>query len=177
MGCTDRLEPLTPMPLQTQRRPFDVGTDFHIADTTLEAVVERPRPHRLRVVALGFVFLWFFVGGIAHFAATDTEMRIVPPYIPWPRAAVLVSGVFELMGAVGLLYWRTRRLAGIGLFLLTIAVTPAHIYMLQVPELFPAVPVWALWLRLPIQVALLALIAWCTVASDDSRRLFGRARS
>jgi uncharacterized membrane protein len=86
----------------------------------------------------------------------------VPPYIPWPRAAVLVSGVFELLGAAGLLLRPTRRAAGIGLFLLTIAVTPCHVYMLQRPDLFPAIPLWALWLRLPIQAALLALIAWCT---------------
>jgi uncharacterized membrane protein len=90
-------------------------------------------------------------------------MSIVPPYIPWPRAAVLVSGVFELLGAAGLLYRPTRRAAGVGLFVLTIAVTPAHIYMLQRPELF-AVPYWALILRLPLQAALLVLIAWSTIA-------------
>ena len=162
------------MTVQTTRRPFDVGTDFHIADTTLEAVSAVDRMPRLRLVGVGFVFLWFFVGGIAHFVATDTEMRIVPPYIPWPRAVVLISGVFELSGAAGLLFSQTRRFAGIGLFVLTIAVTPAHIYMLQVPELFPSVPVWALWLRLPIQLALLALIAWCTSAVGTPRRLFAR---
>lgn len=116
---------------------------------------------RLKLAGVAFVFLWFLVGGIAHFAATETEMKIVPPYIPWPRAAVLVSGVFELLGAAGLLWRPTRRAAGVGLFVLTLAVTPCHVYMLQRPELFP-VPVWALWLRLPVQVALLALIAWCT---------------
>ena len=110
----------------------------------------------------GLRVLWFFIGGIAHFVAIETEMRIVPPWVPWPRAAVLVSGVLELVGAVGLLRRPTRRAAGIGLFLLTIAVTPCHVYMLQQPELFPAIPIWALWLRLPIQVALLALIAWCS---------------
>lgn len=129
-------------------------------------------PSRAKVAGLAFVFLWFFVGGIAHFVATVTEMAIVPPYIPWPRAAVLVSGGFELLGAVGLLWPQTRRAAGLGLFLLTIAVTPAHIYMLQAPTLFPAIPVWALWLRLPIQLALLALIAWCTARSGSHRRLF-----
>lgn len=117
---------------------------------------------RGRLAGLAVVFLWFLVGGIAHFVATETEMRIVPPYIPWPRAAVLVSGVFELLGAAGLLWRPTRRAAGIGLFLLTLAVTPCHLYMLQRPDLFPSIPLWALWLRLPVQVALLALIAWCT---------------
>jgi uncharacterized membrane protein len=125
---------------------------------------------RAKIAGLGFVFLWFFIGGIAHFAKTDLEMTIVPQYIPWPRAAVLVSGVFELMGAAGLLIRRTRRAAGVGLFLLTLAVTPAHIYMLQHPESF-GVPFWALVLRLPLQAALLCLIAWST----DVGALFKRA--
>lgn len=116
---------------------------------------------RWKLIGLGFVFLWFFIGGIAHFVATAAEMRVVPPYIPWPRTAVLVSGVFELLGAVGLIWHPTRRAAGLGLFALTIAVTPVHIYMLQVPEMFN-VPYWALVARLPLQVALLALIAWST---------------
>jgi uncharacterized membrane protein len=119
-------------------------------------------------LGLGFVFLWFAIGGVAHFAATSTEMRIVPPYIPWPRLVVLVSGTFELLGAAGLLLRRTRRAAGIGLFALTIAVTPAHIYMLQRPELF-AVPYWALILRLPMQAALLALIARCAIQTRVAR--------
>jgi uncharacterized membrane protein len=120
-------------------------------------------------LGLGFVFLWFFLGGIAHFAFTHTEMSIVPPYIPWPKATVWVSGVFELVGAAGLLLRRTRRLAGIGLFCLTLAVTPANIYMLQRPELF-GIPVWVLWLRLPMQVLLLLLILWATQTQTQGRR-------
>ena len=132
---------------------------------------------RGKLAGLIVVFLWFFVGGIAHFVATETEMRIVPPYIPWPRAAVLVSGVFELLGAVGLLWRPTRRAAGVGLFLLSIAVTPCHVYMLQRPDLFASIPVWALWLRLPIQVVLLALIAWSTkpVRRDSDSLSYYRA--
>lgn len=112
-------------------------------------------------LALGFVFLWFFIGGIAHFVFTDVEMRIVPPYIPYPRLAVLVSGVFELLGAAGLLLPQTRRLAGVGLILLTLAVTPANVYMLQQADHF-GVPVWLLVLRLPLQLVLLFLIYWTT---------------
>ena len=122
-----------------------------------------------KLIGVAFVFLWFLIGGIAHFVATDTEIRIVPPYIPWPRAAVLVSGVFELLGAVGLLWRPTRRAAGLGLFALTIAVTPVHIYMLQRADLFP-IPYWALVLRLPLQVALLALIAWSTAPTGIAPR-------
>lgn len=111
--------------------------------------------------ALGFVFLWFLLGGIAHFAFTKLEMQIVPPYVPWPHAAVIVSGVFELLGAAGLLWRRTRRAAGIGLFALTLAVTPANVYMLVNPGLFD-IPYGLLAIRLPFQVFLLWLILWST---------------
>jgi uncharacterized membrane protein len=116
---------------------------------------------RSRRIGLAVVFLWFLLGGIAHFAATEAEMRIVPPAISWPRAAVLISGAFELLGAGGVLWQPTRRASGMGLFALTLAVTPAHFYMLQRPELF-GIPYWVLIMRIPLQVALLALIAWST---------------
>jgi uncharacterized membrane protein len=121
-------------------------------------------------VGLVLVFLWFAIGGVAHFTATEIEMRIVPPSIPWPRATVLISGVFELLGAVGILIPRTRRAAGIGLFLLTIAVTPANVYMLQHAELFN-VPRWALIVRLPFQAVLLALIIWSTWYSAPRKKI------
>ncbi len=122
------------------------------------AATAAPRS-RGRTLGLACVFLWFAVGGVAHFVATELEMRIVPPSIPWPRAAVLVSGGFELLGAAGLVWRPTRRIAAWGLCLLTLAVTPVHVFMLQRPDLFD-MPLWALWLRLPLQVALLWLIVW-----------------
>jgi uncharacterized membrane protein len=110
--------------------------------------------------ALGFIFLWFFVGGLAHFVFTQAQMRIVPTWVPWPRAAVLASGVLELLGAVGLLVPAWRRVAAWSLFALTLAVTPANVFMLQQAHEFPDVPYWALVARLPLQVVLLVVIAW-----------------
>lgn len=120
--------------------------------------------------ALAFVFVWFLLGGMAHFVFTEAEMRIVPPWFAWPYAAVIVSGVLELLGAAGLLWRPTRRAALWGLFALTLAVTPAHLYMLQEPALFPSVPLWALVLRLPLQAALLALIAWLALRPAHAPR-------
>lgn len=116
----------------------------------------------VKVLALGFVFLWFFIGGMAHFAFTGLEMKIVPSWLPEHRWIVLISGVFELLGAVGLLLPRTRSAAGWGLILLTVAVTPANIYMWQHASQFPEVPYWALTLRLPVQLALIVCIWWST---------------
>lgn len=126
------------------------------------------RATRARHVALGFVFLWFFFGGLAHFVFTDAEMRIVPPWLPFARGVVLLTGVLELAGAAGLLLPATRRLAGIGLFVLTVAVTPANVYMLQEHAQFDA-PHWLLVARLPFQVILLGLIAWAAIIRPAPR--------
>src|ERR1700691_5072443 len=110
---------------------------------------EQQQPGLGRILALGFVFLWFLVGGIAHFAITDSEMKIVPPWLPERRLLVLVSGIFELLGAIGLLSGRTRSAAGWGLVLLALAVTPANFHMWQHADMYPMIPYWVLPLRLP----------------------------
>jgi uncharacterized membrane protein len=123
---------------------------------------------RAKITGLAVVFIWFFLGGIGHFTSTEFFVSIVPPWVPWPLTAVYVSGVFELLGAFGLLHARTRRVAGIGLFLLTLAVTPANVHMWLHPELFPNVSPVALSVRLIIQVALLWCIWWSTQPAAPS---------
>ena len=83
----------------------------------------------LRYLGLATIFLWFFVGGIAHFTSTDFFVSIVPPWVPFPLWAVYVSGAIELVLAVLVLWPLSRRLAGWGLIALTIAVTPANLHM------------------------------------------------
>ncbi len=116
---------------------------------------------KLRLLGVAFVFLWFMLGGIAHFTSTAFFTTIVPPYIPFPVSTVYISGVIEVLAAAALLLPRWRQLAGAVLFLLTIAVTPANIHMWLNPELFPDVSEFLLTLRLVVQVALLACIWWC----------------
>lgn len=120
--------------------------------------------NKLKLAGLGFVFCWFFFGGVGHFLATDFFVSIVPPYIPWPVAMVYVSGVFELLGAIGILFARWRALAGICLVVLIIAVTPANIYMWQNPALFPDFTPFLLNVRMVIQVLLIACVIWSTRA-------------
>ena len=100
----------------------------------------------------------FLAGGIGHFAATDVYLSIMPPYLPYPRALVLASGVFEILLALLLLVPRTARLAAWGLIALLVAVFPSNLFMAQHPDRF-ALPPPLLWLRLPLQ-GLLILWAW-----------------
>ena len=127
-------------------------------------------------LGIAFVFSWFFLGGLGHFTATAFFTSIVPPYIPHPEAMVYISGVFELLGAAGILIRGLRRLAGTGLFLLTLAVSPANIHMFLHPEQFSEVhigpidahlSVTGLGIRLIVQVILLAVIVWSTMLPEE----------
>jgi len=109
-------------------------------------------------ICLLFVFAWFLIGGIGHFAGAEFFASIVPPYVPQPKLMVMVSGVFELLGAAGILYRPTRKAAAWSLFLLTLCVTPANVYMWQHPELFAKIPPIMLSIRLVLQLVLLAAI-------------------
>lgn len=110
-----------------------------------------------------YVLALLFIGaGIMHFVAPAGFVRIVPPYLPAPLLLVYVSGVAEIAGGLGLLIPGTRRLAGWGLIALLLAVFPANIYMLQAHGAGLPVPMWALWLRLPLQLVLIAWVWWST---------------
>ena len=76
--------------------------------------------------------------------------------------AVYVSGVFEILLAVAILPPKTRELAGWGLIVLTLAVTPANVHMYLNAGQFPEASETMLAIRLVIQVMLLLLIWWAT---------------
>ena len=106
------------------------------------------------------IALLFGVAGAAHFVRPAVFVRIVPPYLPAPRTLVYVSGVAELLGAVGLLVPGLRMYAGWGLILLLLAVFPANVHMALHPSDFERIPAWALYLRLPLQFVLIGWIYW-----------------
>ncbi len=95
--------------------------------------------------------------GVLHFARPEFFIRIVPDYLPDAPLLVAVSGFFEVIGGLGLLPAQTRPFASWGLIALYIAVFPANLNMALHPERFSSFPAAALWLRLPLQVG---LIAW-----------------
>jgi len=123
---------------------------------------------KLKIAGLVIVFLWFMLGGIAHFTNMEFFLAIMPPWIGYHEEIVYISGVFEILGALGLLLPATRQWAGNGLMLLVICVTPANVHMWLNAELFPDVPEAFLSVRLVVQVGLLALIWWCTRTPDPA---------
>lgn len=112
----------------------------------------------LRVmIALSFVIV-----GILHFTHASIFVDIMPPYLPWHLGLVWISGVFEILGGVGLMIPQVRRFSAWGLLLLLLAVFPANIHM-ALNGVFIDVPIpqsqIGLWLRLPMQ-GVIALQVW-----------------
>jgi uncharacterized membrane protein len=102
-----------------------------------------------------YVLAALFVGaGLLHFLRPETYLRIMPPALPAPGLLVLLSGVAEVAGGLGLLLPATRRWAAWGLLALLLAVFPANVYMLQIHEQLD-IPAWVTWARLPLQPLLM----------------------
>ncbi len=99
------------------------------------------------------------LSGAMHFRSPKVYERMMPSWLPAHRALVLISGVFEVLGGVGLLVPATQHLAAWGLIALFVAVFPANVNMAvnRLPLGRRPVPTWALWLRLPFQ---LVFIGW-----------------
>jgi uncharacterized membrane protein len=92
----------------------------------------------------------FVLTGVAHFAPPlrTALIAIVPPRLPAPGMLVTVTGVLELLGAVGLLVPATRVAAAVCLLLLMVAMFPANIYAARMPN-----PPKSMTTQLPLRTA------------------------
>ncbi len=114
--------------------------------------------------------LLFILAGMNHFLNPDFYVRIMPPYLPFHRELVWISGVFEILAGAGLLVDRWRSAAGWGVILLLLAVFPANLHMALNPDDFDF-PAWALYLRLPLQAVFIAWAWWASRSSTNPRHL------
>ena len=67
----------------------------------------------------------FVAAGCLHFVQPQPYRKIVPPMLGHQAEIVVISGLAEIAGGVGLCLPQTRRAAGIGLVALLVAVWPA----------------------------------------------------
>lgn len=113
----------------------------------------------VRRVLRVLVVLPLLVSGTAHLTMPDAMAQIIPPVFPAKVLLVVLSGIAELAGAVGLLFRRTERAASLCLALLMMAIFPANIYVAgqTVHGMYmPSVPVRLLMQMLYISMLLAA---------------------
>ena len=114
-----------------------------------------------RIVRLLCAPSFIFVG-VLHFTHAHLFVEIMPPYLPLHLELVWLSGVFEILGGIGLLVPQTRRFSAWGLLALLVAVFPANIHMAvnQVSVGSPMIEAYPilLWIRLPFQLVIAAQV-------------------
>ena len=101
--------------------------------------------------------IFYVIVGIKHFIEPEYFLSIVPPYLPYHLELVYISGLFEILFGLLILFPKYRYYGAIGLILLLMAVFPANIYLAQSKEAQEAIGATqeiATW-RLPIQGVLI----------------------
>ncbi|MCL1495856.1 MAG: DoxX family protein [Pseudanabaena sp. Salubria-1] len=108
--------------------------------------------------------IFMITAGTLHWVTPDPFVKIVPSFLPYPLALVYISGVFEILGGVGLLVPPVSQAAAWGLIALFIAVFPANINMavnrIQMDGILDSDLLR--WGRLPLQAVLIAWAWWYT---------------
>ena len=119
----------------------------------------------MKFAALLLASVFFIGAGMMHFIRPEFYLKLMPPFIPWHAAMVQLSGLCEILGGLGLLHPKTRRMAGWGLVALLVAVFPANLYMATNPVEAGAAAMSPLirWGRLPLQALLIWWIDWCSI--------------
>jgi uncharacterized membrane protein len=116
---------------------------------------------RAKSISKYLLAIFMIIAGIMHFVNPVFFLKIVPPYLPFHKELVLVSGLFEFVFGVLLLVRRSTRLAAWGIVTLLIAVFPANLYLYQHQDILPASPIIH-FLRLPLQCVFILWAYWHT---------------
>ena len=110
----------------------------------------------------GLLGVLFIAAGLNHFWNTGFYVAMMPPYLPWHGELVYASGLVEVALGLWLLTGRRSRLAGWGVVALCVAVFPVHVHMALNPDLFSQYTPTGLWLRIPLQLLIMAWALWVT---------------
>ncbi|MCC5941874.1 MAG: DoxX family membrane protein [Balneolaceae bacterium] len=92
--------------------------------------------------------------GIMHLSSPEELVYMIEGFMPFPYELVILTGITEIVLALGLLWRRTRKIAAWLLMVQLVAMFPANIYVavmeLPAPGGLPASP-WYTWPRLLFQ--------------------------
>jgi uncharacterized membrane protein len=116
-----------------------------------------------RIAAVGILAAFFVLAGLNHFLNPGPYLAMMPPYLPWHRELIIVSGIAEIAGGLAILIPKLRPLAGWSLIVLLVAVFPANVQVALYGWPGTQMPPWALWARLPLQPLLIGWVYWVCI--------------
>ncbi len=105
---------------------------------------------------------------VAHFVFTEGMVQMIPNFFPFKQELVYVTGVLEMVFAVGLLIPKTKTLIGWVLILFFIAVLPANIkaameHINYQTGALDGNGLAYLWFRVPLQIFFIVWVYFTTV--------------
>lgn len=105
--------------------------------------------------SLYLMIVFYTITGINHFLHTEFYIKIMPHWLPYHNQLVFISGAFEVLFALLLVFSFTRRIGLWCIILLLIAVFPANIQMMLNYFEENNKHLWIAILRLPFQIILI----------------------
>ena len=118
----------------------------------------------IKYVSILVMSIFYINVGIKHFTDPNWFLNIMPPLLEFVGLElVYISGFFEILLGVLLIFPKSRKIAAYGLILLVIAVYPANLYLAfyETPQKLTGYdPFIVSWVRLPIQFIFLGLAYW-----------------
>jgi len=119
--------------------------------------------------ALAAMFL-FTAGSHFHRRTRDDLVRMVPPSLPAPAALVTLTGVLEVIGAIGLLLPSTAVAAAYGLIALLLVMLPANVHAARAGLMIAGRHASPLVWRLPLQGFWVGALWWAAYETGRSQR-------
>ena len=72
--------------------------------------------------------LFFAFSALGHFIRTEGMAQMLPPAVPYRIEIIYITGILELLGAIGVWIPRLTRITGVLLMVMLIGLLPANIY-------------------------------------------------
>ena len=113
----------------------------------------------------GLAVMFLFTGA-SHFSSLKYDLAsMIPPPFTGSLPLIYLTGVLEILGAIGLLT-RWRRAAAWFLIVLLVLLFPANVYAAVRGVTLNGAPATALWLRAPLQLFWAGALWWVAGRRD-----------
>ena len=116
----------------------------------------------IKNISIYIMSLLYILVGIKHFSDPNFFLKIMPEYLNYHLELVYISGFFEILFGVLLIFKKTRFFGAWGVFILLICVFPANIYLFnsEAAQIALDISKSQALIRLPFQIPLLILAYW-----------------
>lgn len=116
----------------------------------------------IKNISIYIMSLLYILVGIKHFSDPNFFLKIMPEYLNYHLELVYLSGFFEILFGILLIFKKTRFFGAWGVFILLICVFPANIYLYnsEAAQIALDISKSQALIRLPFQIPLLILAYW-----------------